>query len=230
MCTVTVLHRQHTLLITMNRDEQRVRVAEQPPSLWVGSDLTAPRDGGTNGTWIGVAARGHWACILNSYASYTPAGTPPSRGEIIPALLANDAPLATLQALPVTVYRPFRILLGDTKSWELWHWNGERLHREAQSDGHDFMISSSSWNKDEVLATRREAFAAWQAQGSRFDERGIATIHRWQEAGQERASILMARPESHTTSITQIALTARAAPAMHYWPASELTPLSLKAA
>lgn len=227
MCTVTVLHRQHEIHISMNRDEQRARAPELPPSLWEGSDLTAPRDGAAGGTWMGVNARGHWACTLNSYVPYTPPENAPSRGEIIPILLASDDPHAALLAIDLPRFRPFRILLGHGGTWQLFHWNGEALVHEAKSDGRDFMISSSSWNIDAVLNARRTAFAAWQAQGSAFDEAGIATIHRWQEPGRERESILMARPETHTTSITQIILSAHAAPAMHYWPADALTPIRL---
>ena len=227
MCTVTVLHRQHILYISMNRDEKRTREVELPPSQWATGDLIAPRDGMAGGTWMGVTPRGHWACMLNSYVPYTPPETPPSRGEIIPMLLAGDDPHAALMALDCACYRPFRILLGTHEAWTLFHWNGAALVQEAQSDGRDFMISSSSWNIDAVLEARNAAFATWQAQGSLFDEAGIATIHRWQEVGRERESILMARPETHTTSLTQIVLGTDAQPLMHYWPAAALTPVSL---
>ena len=227
MCTVTVLHRQHAIIISMNRDEQRARLAEQPPSLWPNSTLTAPQDAAAGGTWMGVNAQGHWACILNSYVPYTPPQAPPSRGSIIPMLLASDDPRTALMTLACEPYRPFRIMLGTPSGWELFHWNGQTLSPEAKSDGHDFMISSSSWNIEAVLNARHAAFAAWQAQGSRYDDAGIATIHRWQEAGFEREGILMARPETHTTSLTQIVLGAQAVPSMHYWPAEVLTPISL---
>lgn len=227
MCTVTVLYRQHEIFISMNRDEQRTRAPELPPSLWEGGDLTAPRDGAAGGTWIGVNARGHWACTLNSYVSYTPPEPVPSRGEIIPSVLMSDNPRAALMSLECERFRPFRILLGQGAAWEFFHWNGQQLVHEAKSDGRDFMVSSSSWNIEAVLEARHAAFAAWQAQGSTFDENGIATIHRWQEPGRERQTILMARPETHTTSLTQIVLSNHSAPVMCYWPVEALEPLSL---
>ena len=228
MCTVTVLERLHAKIITVNRDEQRTRAEEFPPVLWPDSPMIAPRDGHAGGTWVGVTAHGHWACILNSYVAHTPSTQAPSRGAIIPALLSYPAPDTALMAMDFSAYRPFRIILGDTNDWQLFHWDGQTLIAEAKSDGHDFFITSSSWNEASVLAARKNAFARWQQSGSPYDDKGIATIHRWQEAGDAASSILMERENTKTTSITQITLADGAAPVMQYWPAAEVTPLSLR--
>lgn len=227
MCTVTLLVRGHGLQITMNRDEQRRRPPEEAPTLWPHTGITAPRDARAQGTWIGMIETGHWACVLNSYAPYTPPGEPPSRGQVIAHVLASTAPRAALETLPLAQYRPFRIIVGHRQDWQVLHWNGDRLETEMHSNGKDFMQSSSSWEAAMVLPKRQQAFAAWLEMGSPHDEQGLPSIHRWQEPGEERSSILMARPESHTTSITQIRMPVAGAPSMHYWPADAVSPWRL---
>lgn len=228
MCTVTILARPRGFCITMNRDERRTRAAEHAPALWPNNGLTAPRDPAGGGTWIGFNPRGQWACIMNSYVAHTPTRVGTSRGEIIPHLLTQEDPGAALAALKVAEYRPFRLILGSRTQWQLYHSNGKTLAIEAHSEGRDVMFSSSSWNADEVLPARDAAFARWQAQGSAVDAQRIPTIHRWQEVGDEKSAILMQRPESATTSITQITFADESAPpTMQYWPASSLSPVSL---
>lgn len=212
----------------MNRDERRTRAPEQPPSRWPDTTLTAPRDTAGGGTWIAARADGQWACIMNSYVTHTPTRDDTSRGEIIPHLLTHANPEDALAALEVAAYRPFRLILGSRTHWQLYHSNGQTLAAEARADGRDVMFSSSSWNADEVLPARDAAFARWQANGSAVDAQGIPTIHRWQEVGYEKTTILMQRPESATTSITQINVAdASNTPTMHYWPASELAPMGV---
>lgn len=228
MCTVTILARPRGVCITMNRDEQRTRAAEHAPALWPNNGLTAPRDPASGGTWIGFNPRGQWACIMNSYVAHTPTRADTSRGEIIPNLLAHEDPDTALAALEVAAYRPFRLILGTRTQWQLYHSNGQSLSIEARAEGRDVMFSSSSWNADAVLPARDAAFARWQAHGSVVDAKGIPTIHRWQEVGHEKTAILMQRPESATTSITQITFTDESnTPTMQYWPASTLNPMSL---
>ncbi len=228
MCTVTVLHQQRSTIITMNRDEQRTRMGELPPARWADSALIAPRDGQAGGTWVGVSTHGHWACILNSYAAHAPSSPSPSRGWIIPILLAQPVPMIALMAMDFSAYRPFRIMLGDVNGWHAFHWNGQALVAEDKSDGGDYFMSSSSWNEASVLAARKAAFARWQQNGSAHDEQGIASIHRWQEAEDTATGILMERSDAHTTSLTQITLSDTAAPVMQYWPAAAITPISLR--
>jgi uncharacterized protein with NRDE domain len=226
MCTVTILARPRGFCITMNRDERRTRAAEYAPAPWGDNGLIAPRDPVGGGTWIGLNPRGQWACIMNSYVAHTPTRDDTSRGEIIPLLLAQGDPSAALATLDVAAYRPFRLILGTRTHWQLYHSNGQSLTVEARSEGRDVMFSSSSWNADAVLPARNAAFARWQAHGSAVDAQGIPTIHRWQEAGDEKTAILMQRPESATTSITQINFADESnTPTMHYWPANELAPM-----
>ena len=226
MCTVTVLRRQHAMTITMNRDEKTTRVAEQPPQLWPHRDLTAPRDGPSGGTWIGMNARGDWACVLNSYDAHTPLKQHTSRGGIIPALLMHPDTAAVLATMDLTCFPPFRIMHGDAHHWKLLHWNGRVLLPEAKSESTscDYFISSSSWNTHSVVAARNQAFARWQKKGCAYDDDGIPIIHRWQEKGAEATAVLMRRAESLTTSLTQIMFRDGATAVMRYWPADRLVP------
>ncbi|MBY0356326.1 MAG: NRDE family protein [Rickettsiales bacterium] len=228
MCTVTLIRKPHGMCITMNRDEKRTRGHERPPEVLESSSVIAPCDVDGGGTWIGLSPSGYWACLLNRYESFQPAENPPSRGRIIPEILSTMSPVNTLLTMDVTRYRPFSILIGDAASVDIFHWNGERLIIEEKPVHEDVMISSSSWDAENVIAARMAAFEQWKGQGRLSDAEGIPLIHRWQESGESTSGILMSRDESRTTSITQIAFFHDDVPKMRYWPASELQPFSMR--
>lgn len=227
MCTVTILNHGNARVITMNRDEQKTRNAELPPTYYGESDVFAPRDGNAGGTWIGVNDRGIYACLLNSYVAKISPANPPSRGLVIPTILKSDEPFSCVETNDFSAYMPFRLILGDISQTFFYHWNGQHLNKETLSLTNGVMISSSSWQEQEVLAVRRAAFSAWQTAGSAFDELGLPSIHRFQPIGNAESGILVSRPNTHTTSITQITLAKdTSAPQMRYHPAQYLSPIA----
>ena len=68
MCTVSIVNRGDSILVTMNRDERRERSEEGMFSYRKqGVDLLFPRDGLAGGSWIACSERGELACLLNRY-------------------------------------------------------------------------------------------------------------------------------------------------------------------
>lgn len=227
MCTVTILNHGTARVITMNRDEQKSRSAELPPSYFDKSDVFAPRDGNAGGTWTGVNDRGIFACLLNSYVAKTACANPPSRGLVIPAILKSAEPFITVETCNFSAYMPFRLILGDISQAFFYHWNGQYLSKETLNLTSGVMISSSSWQEQAVLTVRHQAFTAWQAAGSAFDELGLPSIHRFQPKDNAESGILVSRPNTHTTSITQIVLANdTSSPQMRYHPAQNLNPIA----
>lgn len=212
MCTVTVHRRDGRLLVTMNRDERRFRASEIPPSNW--GSWVGPRDGDAGGAWIGVNSDGTVACMLNNYDAYAevPAGkadSAPSRGRIVPELLElgdfDSIDRFLTNEFDPGLYMPFTMLIADIRQGVRWAWPGVgSLERESLT-GEWEMLSSSSWNGQRVLSWRREQFANWLAAGAPFFG-VLPTLHVLKPRDMEEWAFLMERSESHTRSITQIAV------------------------
>lgn len=216
MCTVTIDRRAEQLLVTMNRDERWTRASEAPPALhqadpgsesWIG-----PTDGERGGTWIGANSAGVVACILNAYAEgdleLLARSDVPSRGEIIPALLARDRGSVfryVERDVDPTPYPSFILMVitcekGLIVSWTL----GSGVEYEPVDEGWS-LVTSSWWRTDEVTSWRRGRFEDWLVRGSRFDGL-IPTFNLLEEPGRRKYSPFMTRPHSGTRSVTQISM------------------------
>ena len=114
MCSVVIVRFGDIVCVTMNRDEFRARVPELPPARW-SSGLIAPRDGLGQGTWIGVMPDGAWACLLNSYEPVNVSARRPSRGLLVPTILAANDPEQLLHNLDLSVRWMPRFIIGTAK-------------------------------------------------------------------------------------------------------------------
>jgi len=216
MCTLTVLRDADRVLVTMNRDERRDRAPEISPRVSVdhstGVAWAGPRDGAAGGTWMGANEFGVVACLLNQYASGSaPPRDPsrPSRGAIVPALLARGSwgnGLAWLDSdFDPTAYDGFRLVLVNAEETVLVVWTGTGDLEIMRPPTERFFLSSSSWNQEEVLPWRRARFEEWCAAGAKATHR-IPSIHLLRSEGMESWAPLMAREHSATRSITQVDL------------------------
>ena len=204
MCSVVIVRFGEMVCITMNRDESRTRVPEFPPSRW-SSGLIAPRDGLHKGTWIGVMPNGAWACLLNSYEPVNASAHRPSRGLLVPEILAADDPGQVLQGLELSNFMPFRLLMGSKGGPILYHWDGKTFRPRA-IPALPYFVSSSSWQAERVLAERAMTFEMWQQANMPHDHLGRPLLNLWQEPGSPETGILMEGSETHTTSVTQLRL------------------------
>jgi hypothetical protein len=228
VCTLTILRpAPGALVVTMNRDEQRQRGPEEPPSFWPHSRLMAPRDSTSGGSWIAVNRAGMVAAILNGYretdsaatAAQPPGGARPSRGRIIPqALLHEDREGADswlAERFDPAAYASFTLVLADAGGTSAWTWDGDRLVREDPGRG-PHLRTSSSWNAAEVLPRRHAAFERWWRRGAPFSGY-LPTFHLEDFSGAPAFAPLMSRPESSTRSITQVSVRLGEA-VLRYWP------------
>ena len=90
MCTLTVVTRNATYLMAMNRDEKIARGTGFPPEIheFEGVKAIYPSDG-DGGTWFATNEYGITLALLN-WNDVTPHGTHAktrSRGRVIPALI-----------------------------------------------------------------------------------------------------------------------------------------------
>lgn len=228
MCTVTVFREQGRLLLTMNRDERWTRAPERPPALQPaaggGRAWVAPADGERGGTWIGANDDGVVACLLNAYApgDLDLIGRPgvPSRGEIIPGLLARgrgEVGRFLEEELDPTRYPSFTLVVATPEGARALCWTLDRgFAHDALGEGWS-LITSSWWRAEEVVAWRQKRFAEWLAAGAPFAG-PLPAYNLLEEAGAREQSPFMTRSFSGTRSVTQVELgPGRAAAAVRYW-------------
>lgn len=218
MCTLTVHRDDRRVLVTMNRDDSAAR-EEAPPELWEDAEypFVAPRDLQAGGTWIGVNCHGVVACLLNRYDA-APAGRV-SRGQIVLEAMrgsslgtAHDA----LIALDHHDYLPFTcVVIGEHAATRL-DWTGAHLKQTKFSPlGEIMMLTSSSWQFDEVAAQREALFREiWAERGDAVDK--IAVFHSRRARADDAWAPMMLRDHSRTKSVAQIELSSSGAE-LRYW-------------
>ena len=85
-------HPRYALVVAANRDEYHARPAS--PAAWWDEGWLAGRDLKAGGTWFGVTRSARWAFVTNvrEPSRHDPAA--PSRGVLVPAVLADAEPPA----------------------------------------------------------------------------------------------------------------------------------------
>lgn len=225
MCTVVLRWDDSGVLAVMNRDERRDRAPEAPPRDFPGPPRwAAPGDDERGGTWIGVNEFGVLALLLNGYVEgdFDLIGRPgiPSRGGIVPRVLANDAPSAAAFAettLDPSAYPSFTLIVASSRGGREYRWrlDGSWTHRDLPRGWN--LVTSSAWRTDEVCAWRSERFAEWRDSGCPCTDT-IPDLNLLEVDGLAEWSPLMSRPWSATRSITRAeASRADGVAAVTYW-------------
>jgi uncharacterized protein with NRDE domain len=120
MCLILVawrVHADYPLLLAANRDEFHARAAA-PVSWWQDPKILAGRDLTAGGTWLGVARDGRFAALTNYRDPTFAQRDAPSRGELVPAMLASTLPVELrLQQLRRTAgqYNGFNLIFSDAE-------------------------------------------------------------------------------------------------------------------
>lgn len=125
MCLLVLawkVHPRYRLVIAANRDEFHERPA-LPLAPWPEPDLIlGGRDLQAGGTWLAVDHKRRVGVVTNFRDLQRPAPGAPSRGDLIPGFLRQDAPpgeyLSALEANAAR-YSGFNLLLADDQ--ELWY-------------------------------------------------------------------------------------------------------------
>jgi uncharacterized protein with NRDE domain len=217
MCTLTLIREAERLLVTMNRDDIATR-EEAPPVLWPHAQpaFAAPKDLQAGGTWIGVNANGVIACLLNRYDE-APIGAKSRGGIVLEAMRGKTVEDAcdALSSLGHSLYSPFTCIVADRGRSARIDWTGVSCERTDLTTESDVMLTSSSWQVDEVRAQREALFQTiWS--NNEYKEANVAAFHSARDSAHDAWAPMMQRPSSQTKSITQVELTARGAE-MRYW-------------
>lgn len=221
MCTVSILRAPWIdadggdvplWRVVCSRDEQRTRLPAAPP-LHAGCAtrrVVHPVDPEGRGTWIAATSAGLVFTVLNeTEAGVAPVpSVPVSRGLVIPLLASSgsiDEVAGRLGRLRRDVYRPFRLLVASD-AHVLEAVSGASLALTLHRAQPRLARTSSSLDP---AGTRRRRMALFEAlvpvpslaAQSRFH------THRWPDAPE--ASVLMARRDARTVSITTVDVFAR---------------------
>lgn len=118
MCLILLAWRvraEYPLVLAANRDEFHRRPAAAA-AWWPSPRILGGRDLSAGGTWLAVTPEGRFAALTNYRAPTLQRAEAPSRGALVPGLLARPAPVVQqLQELQRTGgnYNGFNVLFSD---------------------------------------------------------------------------------------------------------------------
>lgn len=217
MCTISWLA-AGGLHVHFNRDERRTRDAALPPQLWAASrkPFLAPLDPEGGGTWIAAASTGTIHAVLNDYGGNPrrshspPSGIRKTSRGLVPVCLA-DGSWHTRDLLRdpslVAGCPPFHLITLSENLASRLHWDGATWHHHPL-DAALGCFSTSSWQPDEVPASRTAAFDRLFDSAPRRDPGLLSHFHNGMETGGvSAASVLMEREDSRTVSQTRVTIT-----------------------
>jgi hypothetical protein len=213
MCTISWQCSPGGVDLFFNRDELRTRSPALPVARRMhrnGMPYLAPYDPDGGGTWIFANGHGRVAALLNRMPPPPPAVSPSrSRGQLMNDLagLAEDALFErTLHAaVRDHTYAPFRLGVFGNRAVEIHAWDGVCLRSEAT--GPRGMLTTSSIESSRIMALRREAFQRSLAYCGEDRASGLAEAARFHlshEPNRGAESILMARDDARTVSLTRV--------------------------
>ncbi|WP_018970469.1 NRDE family protein [Rubritalea marina] len=194
------------LSVYFNRDELKAREEAHPPKEeQIGHYRSLlPTDPKRGGTWIAANETQLVVCLLNLYSvPPTPERDYASRGMVVRAMMAFNAIEPALEQLGLmlkeNLYPAFTIILWDAKCRQqrLYQWDESKLIEVRPPFP---FYTSSSWQTDDVQASRQAAFVTHVIQG-RVDQ---ASFHATTPEGQAWSSVYMCRDLTMTVSRTQI--------------------------
>jgi uncharacterized protein with NRDE domain len=164
MCLAVVAlnaHPRHLAMLAANRDEFHARAAE-PAHWWASPRILAGRDRSAGGTWLGVTPQGRYAFVTNvrEPGRHDPAA--PTRGTLVPRVLADRAPVDAAVRAAVAdgaAMNGFNLLAGDA-SGAVWASNRTGDTRRIAQGIHALSNAAldTPWPK---LVRTRAAVARW---------------------------------------------------------------------
>lgn len=213
MCTVSWIHDDAGYQLLFNRDEKRTRKPAMMPRLAVreGARFLAPVDGDFGGTWIASNEFGVSVCLLNG-ANLTGSSDghsrkARSRGLLLLDLISSSSAAAVCEHVRETelaAFAPLTLAVFEPgKPTALVEWNGSQKTFVSQSQP-CFMLTSSSFDTEEVRKTRQEEFARLTASAPPCDATLLTAFHRSHRPARNAYSVCMHRPDAKTVSFSRV--------------------------
>jgi len=212
MCTVSWIHDKDGYQLLCNRDEKLTRKPALEPRLAVrnGTQFLAPVDGDFGGTWIGTNEFGISACLLNGTnrpdSEILSAATLRSRGllllDLIP-LASNAAICNRFRETDLFTFAPFTLAALEPGSpAAVLEWDGSKK-RLLFEDADRFMLTSSSFDSEEVRRSRHEEYCRVEYSHV-HDSEELFAFHRSHAPARGAYSTCMHRSDAETVSFSWI--------------------------
>jgi hypothetical protein len=138
MCTLTVITRDDSYLLAMNRDEKIARGSGTPPVIhdFDGTRAIYPGDG-DDGTWLATNQYGIALALLNwnDVTSRSTGARKRSRGRLIPALIASRSLSDLHKAFSISNFTgmmPFRLVGIFPLELQIWEWRWDLMQLDIQ--------------------------------------------------------------------------------------------------
>ncbi len=155
-------HPRFVLVIAANRDEYHARAAA--PAAWWHEGWLAGRDLVAGGAWLAVDRAARWALVTNVRDGSPNNPDAPSRGALVPAVLADHAPPSASVARIVgatTAHNGFNLVAGHDA---VARWGSNRAGKTLPLDAGIYGLSNAAldtpWPK---VARTKAALGLWCA-------------------------------------------------------------------
>jgi hypothetical protein len=214
MCTLTVVTRNETYLMAMNRDEKIARGAGLPPEIheFEGTRAIFPGDG-DGGTWFATNDCGITLALLNWNIS-APRGMDAktrSRGRVIPALISSRSPSDLHQVFDVSNFEgmmPFRLVgvFPSQQTIEEWRWDSKRLRSQALA------WESRHWFSSSLSDGQAEGLRGAACRDAQFEQDAgsaawLRRLHASHAGGAGPFSLCVHRVDVKTLSYSEVSVT-----------------------
>jgi hypothetical protein len=220
MCTVTFLPGQERILLTSNRDEQKMRGIAVFPERHIFSrgTIVFPKDSQAGGTWVAMHENGNAMVLLNgAFKRHIPVYPyRKSRGLIFLDIFDSATPVSAFDEINLDGIEPFTLVIWQTGGlWEA-RWDGaEKYLRQMPADEPHIWSSATLYDAG-VIQKREQWFAEWLSSVTQPTQKDALRFHEFGGDGDERISLRMNRDGIlSTVSITGIELM-KGTSAMHY--------------
>ncbi len=162
MCTVSFVPVHDSVIITSNRDEniQRQNAAAPAFHLLNHKKIIFPKDAKAGGTWFAASHTGTVAVLLNG-AFIKHISKPPyrqSRGLVLLDIISGDNPAEFFSKMDLQNIEPFTLILFHPGSLLELRWDGVAKHARQLSVEDNYIWSSATLYKEEVIARREKLF------------------------------------------------------------------------
>lgn len=219
MCTVSWFYTAEGYELFCNRDELRTRPRAWAPRVRTrhGVRFSAPIDGASGGTWLGVNAFGLTLALLNRQGQ-TRADAALSRGWLVLDLLDSATPeevRARLAKLPLHAFPPWTLaVLSPTQPARVMQWDGQNCWADPAAAGQP--LTSSSYAANEVIAARQLQFQTMQTATATEPRALREQFHRSHAPAPSAYSVCMHRANAQTVSYSHIRVTGDHADFLYY--------------
>lgn len=207
MCTVSFVNFKDKIIITSNRDEQRLRPAFAPmPYLINQKQVYFPKDPRAGGTWFAVDAFSNVVVLLNG-ASEKHLWNPPylkSRGLIVLEIIGADDAILKWETINLDNIEPFTIILYQRPKLFQLRWNGIEKELVSLNPIQNHIWSSSTLYPSDIRKNRAQWFEKFMNAKATISESDLFHFHQYTESeNQENGLVINRNNLLQTLSITQ---------------------------